>query len=196
MLRNVHHRVVFRCCNLVNSFVGNFIPQLITCYILNAVVWTWHKRSRAIPVFLKVTLSLPCLWASFFHPLSLLWVRSPKQGKFIKSGYEMLRSSENICSSQQWRRSGKMKDRMKLSLPKKNCCISEFHNSPNPPPPHLSPWMQMYSFGGSFLISPGFAPNLGFWCCVFRTLLKALLSDYRAHYWTCSSFFNNTPKET
>ncbi len=84
----------------------------------------------------------PVFGASFFHPLSLLWVRSPKRGKFIKSGYEMLklsiwwtmlqshyyssptsRSSENICSSSgSAQEKGKRgQNRMKLSLPKKNC---------------------------------------------------------------------------
>jgi hypothetical protein len=43
-------------------------------------------------VISEVTLSLPCLWASF-HPLSPLSVVSAKEGKFIESQYEMLKLS-------------------------------------------------------------------------------------------------------
>ncbi len=41
---------------------------------------------------LKVTLSSPCLWASFY-PQTRLWVRSAMWGNFIKSRYEMLKLS-------------------------------------------------------------------------------------------------------
>ncbi len=49
-------------------------------------------------VFCNVTLSSPCLWASF-HPLSPLWMRSAKEGNFIKSGYEQLKLSINAKGS-------------------------------------------------------------------------------------------------
>jgi hypothetical protein len=45
-------------------------------------------------------------------------------------------------------------NRMKLSLPKTKWCISEFHTPP----------------------SPVTGPNSGFWCCVFLTLRKTLIS--------------------
>jgi len=45
-------------------------------------LWTWHKRSRAIPVFLKVTLSLPRLWGLLFS-LSIPFFEWGPQSKEI-----------------------------------------------------------------------------------------------------------------
>jgi hypothetical protein len=42
--------------------------------------------------FIEFSSKSPCLWASF-HPLSPLWVRSSKQGNFIRFGYVMLKLS-------------------------------------------------------------------------------------------------------
>jgi hypothetical protein len=46
----------------------------------------------------KVTLSSPCLWASF-HPLTSRLVVSAKKGNFIKSRYEMLKLTTNCWIS-------------------------------------------------------------------------------------------------
>ncbi len=51
---------------------------------------SWYESFRSNRVFYKVTLSSPCLWASF-DPLSPLSVVSAKQRHFIKSQYEMLK---------------------------------------------------------------------------------------------------------
>jgi len=53
---------------------------------------SWIREIR------KVTLSSPCLWASF-QPLNPFLVVSVKQGNFIKSQYEMLKLSTKCLFS-------------------------------------------------------------------------------------------------
>jgi hypothetical protein len=72
---NMRVRTVF-----INTISDTRISFSISLYI---------KHSTNSRVIRQVTLSSPCLWASF-HPLSPLSVVSTKEGHFIKSQYEML----------------------------------------------------------------------------------------------------------
>jgi hypothetical protein len=59
----------------------------------------FNKKKYAIEISIhKVTLSSPCLWASF-HPLSPLSVVSAKSRHFIKSQYDMLQFSMKCWNS-------------------------------------------------------------------------------------------------
>jgi hypothetical protein len=142
----------------------------------------------------QVTLSSPCLWASFHPPIpsfngickvkTFLLNLSMKcwNSAFSAQGSTLivlqfgLRSSENIFSSSGGRSSGKRKDRMKLSFTTKIDGLLSFTKIDG----FLSfipPWMLRYFFAGFFFwISPSVWSNSGFLCCVFLTLWITLLS--------------------
>jgi hypothetical protein len=147
----------------------------------------WPKYSTIwqllIRVIYKVTLSSPCLWASF-HPYPLFqWY---PQSKDIRLNLSMkcwnsafnargprltnccsctVRSSENICSD-----SGDAQERGKTgwnSVYHQNWWFSEFH-------------LQLHA---NVLFCRFFFWISGFWCCVFLTLRITLLTSWNSLWW-------------
>jgi len=129
-----------------------------------------HKSSnRVIP---KVTLSSPCLSASF-HPLSPLSVVSTEQRYFNKSQYEMLYSAFRAQVSRLYTVVAQLWA-VKIYL----AAVEAFRKKERQDETQITTktdgflsfipcWTLIYFFAGFFLISPCVWPNTGFWCCVF-----------------------------
>ncbi len=80
-----------------------------------------------------------------------------------------VRSSENICGSSEWRRSGKRKDRMKLSLPRNK--VDGFLS-------FIPRWMLMYLNADVLFVFAGFFLNLTVCMTKLRLLVLVLLASF------------------
>ncbi len=120
----------------------------------------------------QVTLSSPCLWASF-HPLTLLLVVSESKEILLNLNMKFWISAFNAQCSRGIIVAVHVRA-VKIYVTAVEVIKKEESRKVSPPPPP----MLMYFFAGFFWISPCVWPNSGSWCCLFLTSRISLLCDF------------------